>query len=478
MKLVFVQDFIGYHFGIMYISAVLKEHGHSTDIFVEGLETDLIDAVCRAKPDLIGFSSVTGTQRRLRKIVSGLKKRTDVPIIVGGAHPTYFPETIKMEGVDIICIGEGEYSVLELANRIERKEDYYNIPGLYFKKNGRIITNKLAPLPEDLDKIPFPDRHIYLKYPFYQDPKEIYLNTSRGCPWKCSFCYNANKQQLYQGNRYVRLRSVKNIIEEMEDVKKEFKNIRFLIISDDIIGINKKWLVEFCDEYGKKINIPFLVSIRADLITEFAVKKLKEANCFCLSVGVESGDASIRNTLLGKNTDDEVIIRAGRLIKEAGIKLKTTNMFFLPGETLEKAFKTIYVNKEMGTDYPWAFAFQPYPNTPLHKYAVENHYLDEDFSFEDIDPLGLVKSPIKLEEKDKILVLQRLFYYAVKIPGFTYLLKLLVHIPNNFVFDALHKLSFLIMYVGYHRISLLRIFKIALESGRQIKQNACSVADS
>lgn len=471
MKLVFIQDYIGYQFGIMYISSVLKKHNHYCEVFVEGLEDDLITAVCEAKPSIIGFSSMTGTQRWLKNTISRLKNRLNVPIVVGGPHPTYFPETINEEGIDITCIGEGERPMLELANRFDKGEDYSDIPGLYVKKNGKVVRNVVAPIQEDLDQLPLADRSIYLKYPFFQELSEVTVCTSRGCPWKCNFCHNASRQELYAGDKFVRLRSVKSIIDELDIVTKELKKVTSVTIVDDIIGINRKWLNDFCDEYREKIRLPWYASIRADLIAESTVKKLKESNCFCLSLGVESGNGFLRQSVLGKNIGNDTMVRAGRLIKEAGIKLRTSNMYFLPGETIDNAFETIQINKAMGVDYPWVYAFQPYPNTPLYDYAVKNGFLDKNFSFNDIDPLGLVKSPIKLKDTSKILVLHRLFYYAVKIPGFEYLLKFLVYVPNNFLFDFLHRMSLLFTYAGYHQISIFKALTVTLQARRQLKAN-------
>lgn len=471
MKLVFVQDDMNEHFGIMYISAILKKHGHSCEIFIEGLENNFLQAIRDAKPDMIGFSTTTGCHKWLKKTLKKMKE-IGVPIIVGGPHPTYFPEIIdEMKEVDIICIGEGEKAVLELANRFDRKEDYSDIPSLYTRKNGRIIRNKVGHLYENLDEIPFADREIYNKYPFFKELTEVRICCSRGCPWKCTFCYNASTDSLYGGSRFVRFRSVKNIIDELKQVKNERRNMQYVTIIDDVIAINRKWLKEFCDEYKKHVNLPWLASIRADLVTEFAIENMRNANCFCLSLGVESGNVDIRKEILGKAISNDVIVKAGHLIKKAGIKLRTSNMYFLPGEDVDKAFETIYLNKKINADYPWAYTFQPYPKTPLYNYAIENNYLDKNFSIDDIDPLGLLKSPIKLEDGNKILVLQRLFYYGVKVPGFTYLLKLLVCIPNNFIFDSLQKLAILFTYAGYHKLSLFKSLRIALQASKQVEDN-------
>ena len=147
-------------------------------------------------------------------------------------------------------------------------------------------------------------------------------------------------------------------------------------------------------------------------------------------------------------------------------------MVFLPEETIEKAFSTVKLNKKMKVDFPWAYALQPYPGTDIYKYSVEKGFLDKNFSFDDIDPLGMLESPLagKLKDGGKIKVLQRFFYFGVKVPGFIHLLKLLVYIPNNFIFDFFHKMSILVSYASYHQIGLTRALKIALQARKVEKR--------
>lgn len=471
MKVVFVQEFFGPQHGIMYISSILKYYGHECDVFIAGLEKDVVRSVYDAQPDLVGFSCITGFHNWVEKMAINIKSVLNkIPIIVGGPHPTYFPEMINSEGIDIICIGEGEDAIIELAERIQRGEDYSNIKNLWVKKDGEVKKNPIGPLIEDLDSLPFPDHKIYHKYPYFMKSTEVPVSISRGCPYGCYFCYNAAKKRLYASSKkYVRWRSVEKVIAELQMLKKEYPHMKSVIISDDIIGFNKTWITEFSKEYREKINLPFFASIRADIADEYTITKLKEANCFCLSIGVETGNEDMRRNILGKNIKNSTLIEAGKLIKGAGIKLRTSNMFFLPSETIGDAFETVKINILMKTDYPWAYILQPYPKTRVYEYAMENKFLNESYSIDDIDPLGLIENPIKLKDDKKIWVIQRLFYYAVKIPGFIYLLKALVYIPKNFIFDFLQRLAILISYGSYHQVSIFRALRVALEAQKYLK---------
>lgn len=473
MKVVFVQNFLGPHFGIMYLSAILKENGHIVDIFIEDLDKDIVKRIVESKPAIVGFTCITGEHRWVQRRAAEIKKiMPNVIVLVGGPHPTYFPEMIEENGIDIICRGDGETAVLDLVNKVQKKDDFSDVQGLWVKYNGKITRNNIAKLVDDINTLPFADRTIYDKYDFFKKETELPICVSRGCPFNCTFCYNAMKRNLYRGQKMVRIRDVDNIISEINLLLKKYPHTKSIIFNDDNFGIDAKWFDEFCEKYKNIKGPPFFASIRADFINDERVKKLKEANCFCLSIGVESGDPELRKYILHKGITDEICLNAAKIMKKYGIKIRTSNMVFLPGETIEKAFRTVEINRKMRVDFPWAYALQPYPGTDIYKCSIENGFLDKSFTFDEIDPLGILESPLapKIKDGNKIKVLQRFFYFGVKVPGFIYLLKLLVYIPNNIFFDFFHKLSILISYAAYHQIGIFRALQIALQARKVEKR--------
>ena len=465
MKLAFIQNCTGQHFGIMYIAAVLKENNHSVEVFVESLEKDIIKGLCRSRPDIVGFTLVTGEQGWVMERAGQIKKVLDIPVVAGGSYPTYFPEMIEADNIDIICRGEGEFAVLELMDRMQRREEYNDILNLWVKKNGKVYKNEVRPLLKDINLLPFPGRDIYKKYPFIDRSSEIPASFSRGCPYDCTFCYNASKKEIYNfSTSYVRPRTVKNAIAELKRLLDDNKGLRSIAVVDDEIVFNKEWLAEFCTAYKSEINLPFIASTRANFVTEDNIRRLKEANCSCLAVGVETGNYELRRNILGKDIPNETYIEAARIIKKYGIKLRTSNMFFIPDETVDNSFETVDLNILMKSDYPWGFMLQPFPRTAIYDYAVKRGYLEKDFSFEDIDSLGMTRSPIRLKDAGKILIIQRLFYYGVKISGFKYLLHVFILMPNNIFFDLLQKISIVINYSSSHRINFFRTLKLAIHA--------------
>jgi len=256
MKIYFLQEYIYEYFGPMCLSAILKKHGHQIELIVPDEEKGWFNKIKDA--DLLAFSCMTSSHKWALKTAQEIKNKLNIPIIFGGVHPTVFKKIINEAPVDYIGIGESDYALLELVNRMEKREDTTNIQGIWTKKDGLIFKNEIEPLEENLDELPFPDRELYYnKYKFLRDMPTKRFLTSRGCPYQCTFCFNHVYLQIYRGKgRWVRKRSVNNLIKEIKEVKIKYgiKTVRF---SDDTFAMNKQWLKEFLIKYKKEINLPF-----------------------------------------------------------------------------------------------------------------------------------------------------------------------------------------------------------------------------
>jgi anaerobic magnesium-protoporphyrin IX monomethyl ester cyclase len=463
MKIAFLQETVNQNIGIMYLSSLLKAQGHSVELFLEPLESDFLPAVTAFRPEVIGFSVITGAHHWVVNVARQLKAALPaVTTVAGGAHPTYFPDMVREEPIDIIARGEAEISFPEFVMRLSSGRDYRRTPGLWVKDKQEIYQNDVAPLVDDLSSLPHPDRELYLKYSFYRQQSEVPFSTTRGCPFHCSFCYNHVKAALYRGKgKYVRTRTVEDVISEMEAVRRLSENMRSVILYDDIIGLDKKWLAEFCEVYAQRINLPWFTSIRADFVDPEVAENLARANCFCLSLGVETGDEDLREKVLCKRISNDVYLKASLLLHQVGIKVRTSNMLFLPGEDVQKALKTVDLNRAMGVDFPWAYTLQPYPGTDIFDYAVKHGYLSPAFQFDDIDPLGLVKPIVRLQDEHQLLVVHRFFYAAVRNNLMRRLLKFLMRLPPNPSYDCFYYFSLVLSYKKYHQVSLPRALRVA-----------------
>ena len=220
-KIMFVNDFEWENLGIMYISSVLKAHGHVCDLILSNQSAEkILQSIKEFHPDIIGFSVMTVDQNSTLKLANLLKKNGVAALIIaGGPHPTFFPDFIHNECIDIINRGEGEYSLLELANAVDNHSDIREIQNLYVKKDGKIYKNPLRPL-VDMDELPDPDIDLFYKFGVTNYYGRYNFSASRGCPYGCSYCFNHKWNNLYKTygkQKVIRLKPVEKLINESKN---------------------------------------------------------------------------------------------------------------------------------------------------------------------------------------------------------------------------------------------------------------------
>jgi anaerobic magnesium-protoporphyrin IX monomethyl ester cyclase len=443
LKLLFLQrDSLMVQTGVMSLSAVLKQNGHECDILVENLERDFFGAITESKPDVIGISCTTGLHLWARQTARMIKKKLHVPIAVGGPHPTFYPDSMRDSSIDIICIGEAEHAIAELAEKIDRGDDIASISNLWVRDSrGQVHKNPLRPLIQDLDALPFVDRDLYHKYkPLRAYEHSPLIITGRGCPYSCSFCFNKTLREMYSRTegRYVRRRSVMNVINEIRRIQATY-DLRRILFMDDTFILDSEWVASFLEAYRQLVAIPFSCLVRADLIDEQIVEALKNAGCFFVRMGIESGNDQLRNQVLNKRITTEQIQNAARLIKKHGIKIATNSILGIPGETVDTALQTLRMNMRIRPDFAWCALMQPYPGTELANYAIKHRYLEDDFSFDDLDHSYFFSTPMMIRDKTTITNLQKFFSISVAFPFILPAVRCLAKLRPNAIYDALFK---------------------------------------
>jgi len=394
MRILFYDKTLTDYKGIEILSALLKRNGHQVDLlldpgfgkllylkipFLNHLVSDklLLKKAKQFKPDLIGMSIMTNNFMFFRHFGRKLKKETGVPIIVGGVHPTSIPEeVIKEDWIDIVCVGDGEEAMLELADHMQSGKDITGIKNLWVKDNeGNVHKNELRPLISDIDSHPFPDRSLYAQYGIIS--RTVYFMAGRGCAYNCSFCINSFREKLYPGQKYFRKRSIGNIIDELIRIKKDYnpKSLRF---EDDILITNIKWLREFHEKYIRNVNLPFHCYITPNGVNEEVIRLLKECGCKLISMGVQSGNPQIRSQLMNRYYSNEKVIEAAKIINDSGIKLHTEYIFGLPGETPHNMWESLELNEQLHAHDTIAGIFYPYPNTELTEYCKKINLIDDE----------------------------------------------------------------------------------------------------
>ena len=411
--------------GIMSLSSYLKMHGHRCEFIDLAFEKDIPRLVNRINPDIVAYSITTGCHSFYQKLNLGLKKKCNYLAVFGGPHATFFPDFINEEGVDVLCRGEGEGAFLDLANALDQRQPIDAIANLWVKSNGTIHKNDLRPLIEDLDALGFVDRDLVDKYDHYRKLHRRMVLTGRGCPYRCTYCFNHSYNNLYKGKgRIVRKRSVDHVIRELKMVMKINRPRRFQFVDDTFI-IDADWCVEFCDRYKKEIGLPFIAYTRVNLVTDDIVRRLKSAGCVTILYAVESGNDRIRNDVLKRNISRKQIIEAVKIYKKYGLRTYAQNILGLPDENMASAMETLEINIATKPDYAWSSIFQPYPMTDLWHYCKDKGYLTD----EPIMETFYKKSTLNIPHREFVARLHHLFSIAVDFPFLKRLLPSLVKLP-------------------------------------------------
>jgi anaerobic magnesium-protoporphyrin IX monomethyl ester cyclase len=435
--------------GILLICSLLKQAGHQVSLVV-ATEEDPVAAALRLRPDVLGYTVYTGSHlwylelnRRIRAQVPGVLS------VFGGPHPTFFPDMIQQEGVDGLCIGEGEYATLDFLNALQRnggglRLTRTDIPNWWLRIGGEIVRNPLRPLltGETLDGLPFADRELL--YSAHRPSRHTRIKpfiTGRGCPYDCAFCFNKAYSDLYagQGRRY-RRRSVDNVICELKEVASRH-GVRFVQFLDDTFILQENWLRQFLSRYREAVGLPFWCQVRANLVTEEQAALLKAAGCVSVSFGIETGNDRLRNVVLHRNMSRDQILGAAAILHRHGIAFSTNNMIGLPTGCLETDLETLALNVECRPAYANVFLFQPYPKTALGEWAHEQGWMTG--SFDDLS--GSVSDDTVIRfgseaEGRQIENLQKLFALGVEYPWLLPLIRRAVRLPLKGLYWWVYKL--------------------------------------
>jgi anaerobic magnesium-protoporphyrin IX monomethyl ester cyclase len=330
---------------------------------------------------IVGVSFMTSQFNEAFKIITMIKKSApEIKVIVGGPHASSSPyELINHPFIDFVIIGEGESTIVELADHIlYRDQDYEKIDGIVFKNGENIITTEPREYIKNIDNIPFPAWHLLemnkysLPLPFSNTTRRTFsIMGSRGCCYHCIFC---NSSSIF-GRKY-RTRSPENIYNEMKMLNTKYgvQQIEFI---DDTMTINKKRLLELCHLLtAYKLNIKWICNARIDSVDLEMLLAMKNAGCAAISYGVESNDDKHLMTLK-KGITSKQIIEAHKLAKRAGLIVESFFLTGIPGEDLEDVQRKIdFVNK-IDTDFPSVQILTPFPGTELYDIANKNSWIVE-----------------------------------------------------------------------------------------------------
>lgn len=451
MKVLFIfptasekYSFIDFHHGIAWLSACLKRFGHETQLFQTSVfEQKRIDRLITSfNPDILAYSFTSDYVGLAKKYMQYLRKHR-IFSLAGGIHPTIMPEDV-VDHFDCLCIGEGEKAITELAEG----KSFQDINSFVYKKNGQIIKNAVSPFLQDLDQLPFPDRELFdYQTALNQDHRADFM-VGRGCAYRCTYCVN-NKLLYVAPGRFVRLRSVENVLQEINKVLNDYQDIDSICFQDDTFALRQTWTEEFCSNYKKQIGLPYVCNLRADRVDEHLVEILSDSGCAEVRIGVEQGNENLRTMVMRRKMTNAQIIDSFKLLRRAGIKIFAYNMVGIPGETEQTIQETIALNRILQPNKMHVSIFRPYPGTELYDLCKEKGYLLDLEIDSYFQPIASVDLPTI--SKQKIEYWFRLFRPAVNYPRFLFVFKLLARIKlakQKTLYDCL----FDIVYAGFRFI--------------------------
>src|SRR3989338_78881 len=392
--------------GIRTISSVLRKAGHDVKIvfmaysedytkFYHERELNQLYELCK-NADLIGINCYVSTMPRAIQITNYLKPRVSIPIIWGGIHPTLFPEDC-IKHVDLVCVGDGEGAVIELADALSKKKPITEIKNLWIRdiKTGNVIKNSVRNLIENLDELPFADydieNHYILENHNIRKFKEndlaggIFFLTGRGCPYGCTYCSNNLLNELYKGkcSKIVRWHSVDYIIDHVLYLKNKFKTLSYFDIRDDTFSFRPlSQIQEFCEKYKKKVNMRFKCLADPKTVSEEKEKLLVDAGCTDIIVGIHGGEKTNLD-IFKRNQTDTHALNAGKILNKHKDKLAvmydviTCNPFEKPEDVinmiklLQKLPKPYFVSVNNLVFFPGTGLYKMAQKDPIIKKQAE-----------------------------------------------------------------------------------------------------------
>ena len=433
---------------IEYLSSCLKIAGHITNLIIgyseeKNFNKRLFQRIESFKPDFIGLSVMTDDYSWACKTSKFIKSNFKTPIIFGGLHPTSCPEeVISNDFVDYIVIGEGEDAIVDLVENPEKT----NIKNVWTKKNGKIIKNPLRPLIEDLDTIPFPDKDLYFKEAPYLRRIAYFCMTSRGCPFSCTYCFNNSMRKLYKGCKWLRKRSINNVIEELKTMKKNL-GFKRIIFGDDCLTYDKRWLEDFFKIYKKEINLPFKAIAHPTFMNKDIISILKLGGCNRIQLGVQTPVERLRKDICKRVDTNEVISNAVKEIKRQGIFVQIDHIWGLPTETVEENKKWISFYIDMKPHNISCYFLLYYPKTDMIKIGKKYGTIDDEFINKTIKgDFNFCTNIEKFKKYPEIVEMTRFLNWIPILPrGLSYYLLRKNLYQKIFISDSLNRVPYILL---------------------------------
>jgi radical SAM superfamily enzyme YgiQ (UPF0313 family) len=391
-------------YGIRVLSACLKREGHNVDLiflprdFTNRYDDETLDGLMEVLEgsELIGISLMTNYYENAIQITEKIKDISTTPVVWGGIHPTLCPEEC-LNYADVVCVGESEETLIELAGRIENKQPYFDIAGVGFKSEGNININERRALTQNLDSIPFPDYDYKTHYVLYEKKVQL-MNDSlwerftyrsyatmptRGCPFGCTYCCNNYMNRMYTAGKRVRKRSPENVVEELRIAKNTLPNIEYVQFDDDSFGLcSIEEIKSLSKMYKEEIGLPFTVSgFTPTTISREKISVLVDAGLVKVRMGIQSGSESTKK-LYKRKYSNQKVLESAEIINEFKNVLEPPQYDIIldnPWETEKELVESLKFLAKLPVPYELClFSLTFYPGVELYDLAKKERIIDND----------------------------------------------------------------------------------------------------
>jgi radical SAM superfamily enzyme YgiQ (UPF0313 family) len=347
------------------LATILRARGHEAAIFdqnVEGRDDALLwQRLASFQPDVVGFSIITPNYPVAQIQMAELRRiRPDLFQVVGGIHPTLFPDDLLADGADAVVLGEGEETIAQLLDVLGRGGDVTSVDGLAVRDvTGKAIRTRPRQKTLAFDDMPVVDRRLY-NLPLYAHHSML---ASRGCPYKCTFCCNYTGTIMAKG---LSLRGYARVVAEMSYLEQEFQ-ARQIFFADDIFLLKRASILDFCEEVGRQgVGVSWIGQMRVDTITEDVAAAMAGANCRRIYFGVESGSDAILSRV-NKRITVRSIETGIEAAKKHGLRVKTGWIYGLPG-TLDEQYESIALMRRLRPHEISVHQLIPFPGTEYYNH--------------------------------------------------------------------------------------------------------------
>lgn len=364
--------------GIAYLGAVAEKEGHEVKVIdcqAEKLNYEAFrERVRRTPSDVIGVTATTLLYRSAMKLINiGKKVHPQAITMLGGSHGTFWDKNALNEypSLDVVVRREGEATFIEVLNKLQSEIRLKGVLGVTCRnKEGKIVRNPDRPFLEDLDYLPFPAHHLLPLDALKRMGKVLFpLVTSRGCVYWCDFC-----STVRMFGRGYRMRSPKNVVDEMEMIHNKY-GINQFTFYDDAFTVNRERVVKICEKlHARKLDLVWDCGTRVDMVDRELLKTMHDAGCIAVWLGVESGSEVILDAMSKGIKLDQTRL-AYKIAHEVGLMTIANVVLGFPGETEQTARATVNFVKELNPDDVGFYVATPYPGTPLYEQVKKNGWL-------------------------------------------------------------------------------------------------------